>query len=112
FGVYVECRLDTKFRSSRGDRVPPRADEADLPELRANSLNTGQEFPAHLAPSPPVVPDIQDIEPLFWACIGRNARIGVIAVEKQPGDLGLTRSKCWLKDLVCHDLIVRKPLCA
>src|SRR5262249_15319974 len=69
-----------------------------------------QQLVADLTPSPPVMPDAQDVVSLRRCSLQRYLLRWIVAVEQHLAHAGLSRGKRGLKNLVGDEPIVREPL--
>src|SRR4029450_14010216 len=62
--VDAECLLQLALRRRGRRPVPPGAHKADAVDLASDSLECGKKIGAELAPAPPVVTEVDDVEAL------------------------------------------------
>src|SRR5262249_27923461 len=83
----LEVQLKRRFQAQRrgpGRRgIPPQPQEPDLPEPRTDAFDRRQQTIADFLPPPPVMTDVNDVEPFRGLAVSGQPRRGVVSVEQQ-----------------------------
>src|SRR5262249_633473 len=109
--IKTESRLQLVLPHSWGDPVPPQSDETDPIQPRPDAFDGWQQGAADLSPTPPIVPDMDEIEAL-GTCAGAVAQTRIIPIKRKRLDCGLQRLARRLKDFVRQGVAMRDPRCS
>src|SRR5262249_38498671 len=108
--IKAESRLQVILSRSWRNPVPPQTDETDSIQARPDAFDRRQQAAADLAPAPPIVSDMDEIEALdAWPGVGTKPRI--VPVERKRLDCGLQRLARRLKDFPRQGVAMGYPRC-